>query len=161
MKSAWIQAEKATYPLTKLCRWLDVTRSGLYAWRARPESTHAREDRRLTVLVRASFEASKQRYGSPCVHEDLLEQEEHVSRKRVVRLMQKDGLKVRRRKRYKLTTMSDHDQPVAANLLDRHFDPHLGMCHRACRAPCAGCSLPATTFAGSPTHCRCWRETCS
>ena len=122
MKFAWIQAEKATYPLTKLCRWLDVTRSGFYAWRARPESTHAREDRRLTVLMRASFEASKQRYGSPRVHEDLLEQEEHVSRKRVVRLMQKDGLKARRRKRYKLTTMSDHDQPVAANLLDRHFE---------------------------------------
>ena len=122
MKFAWIQAEKATYPLTKLCRWLDVTRSGFYAWRARPESTHAREDRRLTVLVRASFEASKQRYGSPRVHEDFLEQEEHVNRKRVVRLMQKDGLKARRRKRYKLTTMSDHDQPVAANLLDRHFE---------------------------------------
>ena len=122
MKFAWIQTEKATSPLTKLCRWLDVTRSGFYAWRARPASPHAREDRRLTVLVRASFEASKQRYGSPRVHEDLLEQEEHVSRKRVVRLMQNDGLKARRRKRYKLTTMSDHDQPVAANLLDRQFE---------------------------------------
>ncbi len=121
MKFAWIQTEKATYPLTKLCRWLDVTRSGFYAWRRRPESTHAREDRRLTVLVRASFEASKRRYGSPRVHEDLLEQDEHVSRKRVVRLMQKDGLQARRRKRYTLTTMSDHDQPVAANLLDRQF----------------------------------------
>ena len=80
------------------------------------------EDRRLTVLVRASFEASKQRYGSPRVHEDLLEQEEHVSRKRVVRLMQEDGLKARLRKRYKRTTMSDHDQPAATNLLDRHFE---------------------------------------
>ena len=47
---------------------------------------------------------------------------EHVSRKRVVRLMQADGLQARRRKRYKLTTMSDHDQPVAANLLDRRFE---------------------------------------
>ena len=73
------------------------------------------------MLVRASFEASKQRYGSPRVHEDLLEQDEYVSRKRVVRLMQEDGLKARLRKRYKLTTMSDHDQPVAANLLDRQF----------------------------------------
>ena len=71
--------------------------------------------------MRASFEASKQRYGSPRVHEDLLEQDEYVSRKRVVRLMQEDGLKARLRKRYKLTTMSDHDQPVAANLLDRQF----------------------------------------
>ena len=74
------------------------------------------------MLVRASFEASQQRYGSPRVHEDLREQEEHVSRKRVVRLMQEDGLKARRRTRYKLTTMSDHDQPVAANLLDRQFE---------------------------------------
>ncbi len=122
MKCAWIQTEKATYPIAKLCRWLDVTRSGFYAWRARPESTHARDDRRLKVLVRASFEASKHRYGSPRVHEDLLEQDEHVSRKRVVRLMQEDGLQARRRKRYKCTTMSDHDQPVAANLLDRHFE---------------------------------------
>ena len=122
MKFAWIQTEKATYPLAQLCRWLDVTRSGFYAWRGRPESTHTRDDRRLNVLVRASFEASKQRYGSPRVHEDLLEQDEYVSRKRVVRLMQEDGLKARLRKRYKLTTMSDHDQPVAANLLDRQFE---------------------------------------
>ena len=56
------------------------------------------------------------------MHEDLLDQDERVSRKRVVRLMQEDGLVARQRKRYKLTTMSDHDHPVAANLLDRQFD---------------------------------------
>ena len=122
MKFTWIQTEKATYSVAKLCRWLDVTRSGFYAWRARPESMHARDDRRLKVLVRASFAASKQRYGSPRIHEDLIEQDEHVSRKRVVRLMQEDRLKARLRKRYKCTTMSDHDQPVAANLLDRQFE---------------------------------------
>ena len=96
--------------------------SGFYASRGRPESTHTRDDRRLKVLVQASFDESKQRYGSPRVHEDLLEQDERVSRKRVVRLMQEDGLVARQRKRYKLTTMSDHDQPVAANLLDRQFE---------------------------------------
>jgi transposase InsO family protein len=74
------------------------------------------------VLVRASFEASHQRYGSPRVHEDLIEQEVRISRKRVVRLMQEEGLTARMRKRFKVTTMSDHDQPVAANLLDRQFD---------------------------------------
>ena len=73
-------------------------------------------DRRLRVLVRASFDESHQRYGSPRVHEDLIAQAIRVSRKRVVRLMQEDGLKARRRKRVKVTTMSDHDQPVAANL---------------------------------------------
>jgi putative transposase len=76
----------------------------------------------LTVLVRASFDESKQRYGSPRIHEDLIEQQESVSRKRVIRLMQEQGLHARARKRYKVTTMSDHDQPVAANLLDRQFE---------------------------------------
>ena len=122
MKCAWIQTEKASYPLTKLCRWLGVTPSGFYAWRQRPESTHVREDRRLKVLVQASFAESKQRYGSPRIHADLIEQDEQVSRKRVIRLMQEDGLKARTRKRFTLTTMSDHDQPVAANLLDRQFE---------------------------------------
>jgi putative transposase len=98
-----------------------VSSSGYYAWCRRPESARAQRDRQLKVLVRASFEASKHRYGSPRIHEDLLEQQERVSRKRVIRLMQEDGLKARLRKRFKCTTMSDHDEPVAANLLDRQF----------------------------------------
>jgi len=73
------------------------------------------------VLVRASFDESRKNYGSPRVHEDLIDLKERVSRKRVARLMRQAGLKARARKRYKNTTMSDHDQPVAANLLDREF----------------------------------------
>ena len=121
MRFRFIAAERANHAVTTLCRCLDVTRSGFYAWRSRPESCHARHDRRLKILVRASFDASKQRYGSPRVHRDLVEKEEHISRKRVVRLMQEQGLKARVRRRYKLTTMSDHDQPIAANVLDREF----------------------------------------
>ena len=121
MRFTFIAAKRAEHTVTILCRCLRVTRSGFYAWQRRPKSTHARNDRRLKVLVQASFGASKQRYGSPRIHEDLIEQHEHVSRKRVIRLMQEDGLKARARKRYKVTTMSDHDQPIAANLLDRQF----------------------------------------
>jgi transposase InsO family protein len=122
VKFAWIALEKATFPVVALCRNLRVTPSGFYAWRGRPESDHTVEDRRLQLLIRASFEASKHRYGSPRVHEDLIELDEQVSRKRIIRLMQTDGLKARVRKRYKHTTMSDHDQPVADNLLDRQFE---------------------------------------
>jgi putative transposase len=117
----FVAAEKATYSVATLCRCLRVTRSGYYAWERRPESARAKRDRHLKVLVRASFHGSKQRYGSPRIHADLLEQDERVSRKRVIRLMQADGLHARARKRFKCTTMSDHDQPVAANLLDRDF----------------------------------------
>ena len=73
------------------------------------------------MLVQASFDESKQRYGSPRIHADLIDQQEQVSRKRVIRLMQEAGLVARARKRYMGTTMCDHDQPVAANLLDRRF----------------------------------------
>jgi len=119
---AWIEAEKAEFPIAKLCRYLQVSASGFNAARGRPESAHAQTDRRLRVLVHASFDHSRQRYGSPRIHEDLIEQAEHISRKRVIRLMQEDGLVARVRKRFKGTTMSDHDQPVAANLLGRRFE---------------------------------------
>jgi len=68
---------------------LRVSPSGFYAWLTRPESQHARDDRRLKVLVRASFEGSRHRYGSPRVHADLREQRESVSRKRLGRAAQK------------------------------------------------------------------------
>jgi integrase len=55
------------------------------------------------------------------VLEDLIEQGIPISRKRVARLMQAEGLKARVRKRFRSTTMSDHDQPIAANVLDRQF----------------------------------------
>ena len=121
MRFHFIATEKAHHTLTLLCRCLRVTRTGFYAWQRRPESAHRQRDRRLKVLIRASFDESKQRYGSPRIHEDLLEQQERVSRKRVIRLMQEEGLHARVRKRFKCTTMSDHDLPVAANLLDRQF----------------------------------------
>ena len=113
--------EKAHYPVVTLCRNLDVTTTGFYAWQTRPESQHARDDRRLRLLIHTSFVESRRNYGSPRVHDDLIDLQERVSRKRVVRLMQEAGLKARVRKRYKHTTMSEHDQPVAANLLDRQF----------------------------------------
>jgi putative transposase len=121
VRFGFIAAEKAYYALTVLCRCMRVTRSGFYAWQGRPASAHTQQDQRLTVQVRASFDASKGRYGSPRIHRDLRDQEARVSRKRVIRLMQAEGLKARARKRFKQTTMSDHDHPIAANVLDRQF----------------------------------------
>lgn len=121
MRFRFIAAEKARHSLSLLCRCLRVTRSGFHAWRKRPESARAKRDRRLKVLIRASFAASKGRYGSPRIHEDLRQQGERASRKRVIRLMQEEKLRVRARKRFKSTTRSDHDLPRAANLLDRRF----------------------------------------
>ena len=121
MRFRFIAAEKAHHSVTRLCTVLRVTRSGFYAWCGRSPSAHATTDGHLRVKVQAFFHASRRRYGSPRIHRDLFDDGERVSRKRVVRLMQEAGLVARARKRFKRTTMSDHDQPVAANLLDRQF----------------------------------------
>jgi putative transposase len=121
MKSAWVAAERAHYSVARLCRCPGVSSSAYYASRTRPPSTHITTDCRLRVLVRASFDESRQRYGSPRVAEDLADHDVHVSRKRVIRLMQQVGLKARVRMRFESTTMSDHDQPVAANVLRQQF----------------------------------------
>ena len=84
---AWIDAEKAEFPITKLCQYSAGPPSGFYAARGRPESARTQTDLRLRVLVRASFDESHQRYGSPRIHEVSSEQGERADRKRVIRLM--------------------------------------------------------------------------
>jgi putative transposase len=119
MRFAFIQTEKA-WPVAPMCRALQVSESGFYAWQHRPPSEHAKQDERLKVLIGASFDESRKTYGSPRVHKDLAG--EHVGRNRVIRLMQEAGLVARVRKRYRSTTMSEHDQPIAANILNREFE---------------------------------------
>jgi len=115
-------AREAGRPVSRWCRVLGVSRAGYYAWRWRGEPRHAREDRRLAVLVREAHERSRGSYGSPRVHAELASRGEQVSRKRVIRLMQREELKARVRRRYKCTTISEPHQPVAPNLLDRRFE---------------------------------------
>jgi len=122
VKFAFVAAEKAAFKVTQLCRALRVSTSGFYAWCQRAPSARARKDLALRVQIRAAFEQSRRNHGSPRIHEDLLEAGERVGRNRVIRLMQEEGLRARVRKRYRCTTMSDHDQPVAANLLARAFE---------------------------------------
>jgi transposase InsO family protein len=101
---------------------LRVSRAGYYAWVDRPPSAHAVEDQQLAARVREIHELTKKRYGAPRVQKQLAKtQDIHVSQKRVARLMRQEGLRARPRRRFKCTTMSDHDQPIAANLLDRDF----------------------------------------
>lgn len=123
MKFAFVDAEKAgrTFKVSKLCRALRVSTSGYYAWRSREPSERAKKDIELRVLIRASFEKSRRTYGSIRIHEDLVEAGEHVGRNRVIRIMQDEGIRARARKRWKSTTMSEHDQPIAPNVLDRDF----------------------------------------
>jgi transposase InsO family protein len=121
VKFSFIDAEKAHYPITMLCRVLKVSRAGFYAWFGRPPSPRAVEDARLTVLVREAHERGRRNYGSPRIHKDLIAHEVFVSRKRVIRLMQAEKIVGRQRRRYRSTTMSEHNQPVAPNILAQDF----------------------------------------
>ena len=121
MRFVFIQAENAHYPITLLCKVLQVSRSGYYAWLRRPESQRAREDRRLTVHIKAIHKQSRGIYGSPRVHAELKAQGEKCGKHRVVRLMRQEGLYGKQRRRFKATTDSSHKKPVAPNILDGNF----------------------------------------
>ena len=93
MRFAFILEEKAHFPVRCLCTVLEVTRSGFYAWCARPVAARTHDTQRLAVEVAAIHAASKQRYGSPRVHQELQAQGRTVGRHRVARLMQQQGLR--------------------------------------------------------------------
>ena len=122
MRFTFIAAKKAEHTVTILCRCLRVTRSGFYAWQRRPESTHARDDRRLKVLVRASFEESTHRYGSPRIHMALQRQGLACGRHRIARLMHGAGISGESpHRKGPLTTQPEAANPVAPNLLSQNF----------------------------------------
>ena len=121
MRFAFIAVEKAHHQVTRLCGCLRVTRSGFYAWVRRGLSARAQRDLVLRTKLRAFHTASGHRYGRPRLWKDLREDGEAISEKRVGRLMRDEGLRGRGRRRFTVTTMSDHDDAVAANVLDRQF----------------------------------------
>lgn len=121
MRYAFIEAKRALYPVRLLCRVLEVVPSGFYAWRGRPPSKHQQRDIELAVHIAAIHHEHKKRYGSPQVHGQLKKQGERVSKKRVARIMREQGLSAKLPKRFRRTTDSSHDLPVAKNLLGRNF----------------------------------------
>ena len=121
MRFRFIQTEKASYPVRLLCRILEVSRSGFYAWCRRAPSPRAREDAALKVKIRAVHGTSKKTYGSPRVHAKLQAEDHRIGRKRVARLMKEEGLEGQRKLRFRVTTDSSHSYPIAPNLLERNF----------------------------------------
>jgi len=121
VKFAFITEEKVAFPIAALCRLLAVSTSGYYAAQGRPRSLHARRDERLAEQVTEVHLASKRRYGSPRVHAEIKAMGARVGRKRVARLMREKKLAGRTRRRFRTTTDSKHDFPIAPNVLERAF----------------------------------------
>lgn len=122
MRYACITRHWREFALRLMCRVLEVSPSGYYAWRKRSPSAHAIADERLMLNVRIAFTRSHKTYGSPRVHQELRAEGTRVAKKHVARLMREDGLAARRRKRGVRTTDSTHSHPIAPNRLDRQFD---------------------------------------
>lgn len=123
MKFEFIDAQKALFPVEFMCEQLGVSRSGFYAWRERPESARQQQDEQLAEEVAQAHRDSRGTYGSPRVHAELKARGRKVSRKRVARLMKKQKLAARKRRRSVRTTDSKHSHPVAPNVLERDFSP--------------------------------------
>jgi putative transposase len=122
VRFAFIVAEKAAFPVRLLCRTLQVSRAGFYAWHTRPPAPRTQADERLGLEIAAIHAESRQRYGSPRVHAELADRGCRTSRKRVARLMRGRGLAARRRRRFRVTTHSRHPFPIAPNVLARQFE---------------------------------------
>ncbi len=121
MKYQFIDRYQQEFPIVAMCRMLDVSESGYYAWRKRPTCQRKREDARLTDQIRQIFENHQERYGSPRVQVELREQGLSCSRKRVARLMREADLCAKRKRRRVVTTRREASHPVAPNVLNRQF----------------------------------------
>jgi putative transposase len=124
MRFRVIEDCRDAYPICALCDALDVSPSGYYAWRSRPESPRKTANQRLLDDIRRLHDQHRQRYGAPRIHAALRAEGQTVSRGRVERLMQRHGIQARRPKAFRVcTTDSNHTLPVAPNLLDRNVTP--------------------------------------
>ena len=124
MRFALIHAEKANHRVTLLCRVLNVSRQGYYAWVRRKPSRRQKQDQVLNRSIQKAFHESRGRYGSPRVYLELRDEGTVTSRKRVARLMRQHGLVARpRRRRFVRTTDSSHSYGVAPNRVARDFRP--------------------------------------
>ncbi len=119
MRFACIDRRRDQYPIHQMCRLLQVSRSGYYAWRTRPESRRTGYDRELTRSIRLLHGKSDGTYGSPRIHAELHAEGFTCGRAKVARLMHNAGLKGCPKRRFRVTTKSGMTR--ALNLLDQNF----------------------------------------
>lgn len=121
MKYACIELHRLEFEVRLMCRVLSVSPSGFYAASRREKSCRRLLDERLADEIRLLHRGKRKSYGSPRVHRDLKGLGYEVGRNRVARVMQKEGIRAKQAKRFRVTTNSSHAQPVAPNVLERQF----------------------------------------
>ena len=118
----YMEANRSKHQVAKMAQWLNVSRSGYYAWRKRHPSLRDMENQRLLGEIRRIHEEYRQVYGSRKMTQELNRRmDKPVNHKRVERIMKENGIRSKVTKKYKATTNSRHNLPVAPNILGRDF----------------------------------------
>jgi len=108
-----IEIMRQDYSVNLLCRIFEVGTSGYYAWRKRPTSPRAQESAKLEVEIAAAHERTRQTYGPQRLQQDLLDHDVRVGVHRIKRIRKKLNLRCKQKRKFKNTTDSKHDLPIA------------------------------------------------
>lgn len=122
MRFQFIADHQDEFPVRRMCKVLQVSASGFYAWRQRKPSACKMANSKLLTHIKQIHKESRETYGSPRIHATLVAQGKSCGLHRVARLMKKHGLRARGKRRYKRTTHSSHAHPIARNVLNQQFE---------------------------------------
>ena len=109
------------FNIEKMAKILDVSRSGYYDYLIRGKSARSAKNEKLKEKIKILHDKSRKVYGSPRIHAELKKEGEKVSRKRIARLMQEEGIQAKMRKKWKKTTLTDEKQEASPNYLNQNF----------------------------------------
>jgi len=122
VRFAFIHHNRERYDLNVMLRVLNVSRSGYYFWIKRPPSQREHDDARILEKIKTIHQGRKRSYGSPRVHACLLGMDERLSLHRTARIMRENGIRAQAKRKFKRTRDSNHEHPLAENILAREFD---------------------------------------
>jgi putative transposase len=125
MKYQMIQRYSSHFKVSKMCQIMHVSRSGYYAFLRRPESELSKRQKAVLAEIKIIHKENYEIYGAPRITAELNNKGIHISKGMVSRLMRKNGIKSKTVKKYKATTDSNHDLPVAENILNRGFTANI------------------------------------
>jgi len=105
-----------------MCRVLEVSRGGFYRWLGKFKSHREIENEELLIEIREAFKKGRRTYGSPRITDEInAKPGRRVNKKRVARLMRENGIRAKTKRKFKVTTHSDHKEPISPNLLNQDF----------------------------------------
>lgn len=121
MKYWFMDQHRSWHGVQRMCRVIGASRSGYYQWRRQPQSKRHKDNEKILVEIKESHKNSRRAYGSPRITEDLQANGTRCGKNRIARLMKIHGIVGKAKKKFKATTNSKHNLPVAPNLLNQDF----------------------------------------